>query len=293
MTTKELSEEIFKRYGAVTRARGYFLYTKKGVRLTDLFLEDGRAILGWHTGSSFTQLKNILSRGLTGSFRTEETFRLEKAISELLKKDFCVFCFADKKSALAAALKLSKDNSAVWKPFNTAIDYSKFDSVVLCPPFCWTNTIFLLAADKRLCAEALGTSVAAASTTMTALSPAVKVDKTEKATLATFPIELSGEIKLPFALEGGITRSIYDYIAEAKLREEKDWFIYDTFLNPYFTRTGCYLTPKVPQEKYDDFVLYCLDKHFVINPHFEGQSFVPYKVDKGNFTAIKNSPFKY
>ena len=265
MTTKELSEEIFKRYGAVTRARGYFLYTKKGVRLTDMFLEDGRAILGWHTGTAFTQMKNILSRGLTGSFRSEESCRLKKAVATLLKKDVKVFSFSDKKSALAASICFSKDKSAVWKPFNNEIDYSSFDAVIMCPPLSWTNSIFLLAVDKKLCKES---------------------DENQAE-------ELAGEIKLPFALETAVTRGIYDYLAEEKIREEKDWFIYDTFLNKYFTRKGCHLTPKVPREKYDDFVLYCLDKHIIINPHYEGESFVPYKVDKGNFSAIKNSPFEF
>ena len=265
MTTKELSEEIFKRYGAVTRARGYFLYTKKGVRLTDMFLEDGRAILGWHSGSAFTHMKNILSRGLTGSFRTEESSRLQKALSVLLKKDVKVFCFSDKKSALAASISFSKDKSAVWKAFKQDIDYSSFDALILCPPLSWTNSIFLLAVDKNLFKE----------------GSAIHVE------------ELAGEIKLPFALETAVTRAIYDYLAEEKIREEKDWFIYDTFLNKYFTRKGCHLLPKVPREKYDDFVLYCLDKGIIINPHFEGESFVPYKVDKGNFSTIKNSPFEF
>lgn len=265
MTTKELSEEIYKRYGAVTRARGYFLYTKKSVRLTDMFLEDGRAILGWHTGSAFTQLKNILSRGLTGSFRTEESFRLKKAVSVLLNKSVNIFCFSEKKSAIAASLSISKEQSAVWKPFNKDIDYSSFDALVLCPPLSWTNNIFLLAVDNKLCEK----------------------------NCENLPAEFPGETKLPFALEAAVTRAIYDYMAEEKIREEKDWFIYDTFLNKYFTRKGCCLTPKVPREKYDEFVLYCLDKHIIINPHYEGESFIPYKVDKGNFSAIKNSPFEF
>ena len=65
MTVTELSQQIYKRYGPVTRARGCFLYTKKGKRLTDLYQEDGRAILGWEGGSAFTHLKNVLSRGQT------------------------------------------------------------------------------------------------------------------------------------------------------------------------------------------------------------------------------------
>ena len=265
MTTKELSEEIFKRYGAITRARGYFLYTKKGVSLTEMFLEDGRAVLGWHTGSAFTQMKNYLSRGLTGSFRTEESCRLQKAVSKLLKKEVKLFCFSDKKSALTASINFSSDKSGFWKPFNKKIDYSNFESLVICPPLSWTNNFFLLALDKKLYDEIA----------------------------AQLPPELPGQVKFPFALEAAASRAIYDYLAEEAVREEKDWFIYDTFLNPYFTRNGCYLTPKISREKYDDFVLYCLDKHIIINPHYEGQSYVPYKVDKGNFSAIKSSPFAF
>lgn len=255
MTTEELSQEIYKRYGAVSRARGYFLYTKKGARLTDLFLEDGRAVLGWHTGSSFTQMKNIISRGLTGSFRTEEVSRLEKAVSELFESRRKVYAFFDKKTALEAALNYSKEGSSIWKAFSQKDSSKEADAIVFCPPLPWTNNFYLLAAKDEI--------------------------KAEKS------------IKLPFALETAITRSIYDYIAQKKIRTEKDFFIYDTFLNPYFTRRGCQLIPKVPQEKYDDFVLYCLDHKIIINPHYNGISYVPVGVDKGNFTQIKNSPFTF
>ena len=34
MNKSELFSELFKRYGAVTRARGPFLYTKKGKKLS-------------------------------------------------------------------------------------------------------------------------------------------------------------------------------------------------------------------------------------------------------------------
>ena len=55
-----LAEEIFLRYGNVKRARGPFLYTEKGKRLTDLYQENGRAILGWGGSSAFTMLKNAI-----------------------------------------------------------------------------------------------------------------------------------------------------------------------------------------------------------------------------------------
>ena len=62
MELEVFASEISKRFGNVKRARGCFLYTEKGVRLTDLFQEGGRAILGWGGNSAFTVLKNVLSR---------------------------------------------------------------------------------------------------------------------------------------------------------------------------------------------------------------------------------------
>lgn len=42
-----LNDAIAERFGFVRRARGPFLYTQKGVRLTDLYRDAGRAVLGW------------------------------------------------------------------------------------------------------------------------------------------------------------------------------------------------------------------------------------------------------
>ena len=95
MNKSELFTELYKRYGAVTHARGPFFYTKKGVRVTDLYQEAGRAILGWEGGSAFTMFKNVLSRGQTGSFICEDCpeQRKKKAVSELLASDRTIFCF--------------------------------------------------------------------------------------------------------------------------------------------------------------------------------------------------------
>ena len=72
MNSKEiLAENIAFKYGTVKRARGCFLYTEKRVRLTDLYQEAGRAILGWGAKGTFTILKNVLERGITGSFYTD------------------------------------------------------------------------------------------------------------------------------------------------------------------------------------------------------------------------------
>ena len=68
MNKTEFYNELYTRYGFVTRARNCYLYTKKGVRITDCYQEGGRAILGWEGGNAFTHFKNVLCRGQVGSF---------------------------------------------------------------------------------------------------------------------------------------------------------------------------------------------------------------------------------
>ena len=132
MKAEEFYSEIKKRYGIVTRARGPFLYTQKNVRLTDLFQEGGRAILGWDA-SAYTVFKNVLSKGLSGSFDTVHRARLQKAVSELLKSERKVFLFSHKKAAMEAALSLDPQSSSVYKPFSGA-DYSSIKNVIIAPP---------------------------------------------------------------------------------------------------------------------------------------------------------------
>ena len=78
--TAFLADSIASRYGSVTRARGPFLYTAKGQRLTDLYAEGGRAILGWGGSAAVTVFKDVLSRGICGSFRTGWEQRLDRAV---------------------------------------------------------------------------------------------------------------------------------------------------------------------------------------------------------------------
>lgn len=267
MNKSELFTELFHRYGAVRRARGCFLYTKKGVRVTDLYQESGRAILGWEGGSAFTMMRNVLSRGQTGSFICEDTpsFRLHKAVSELFSSDRTVFCFNSQKEALDAGLALFPDDTSVFRPWNSQNEkliLSEISGLILTPPLPWAQSIFIYAADTK------------------------KIEENPDKLLF-----IRGAVKLPFALETACTRSIYNLIKALQERTEKDWFIYDSVLTKYWERQGPYLFPKLPEEKYSQFVLHCLDCGILISPDYNTPSIVPYGADRGVFTQLKNSPF--
>ncbi len=219
------------------------MYTQKNVRLTDLNQEGGRAILGWDS-SAYTVFKNTLSKGLAGSFETAHFARLQKALSELLKSERKIILFSSKRAAMEAALLLDANSASVYKPF-IGVDYSAVKNVIVAPPLPWTNNFWVLAASGGL-------------------DPAI------------LPSE-----KFPPALLAAAARSVYDLIAALKVRQEKDFFIYDKILTKFFERRSCWLRPKVPQEKYDAFVLACLDAGVAINPDYNADSIVPYGADKG------------
>ena len=261
MTEEKLASELYSRYGTVTRARECFLYTKKGERLTDLYQQNGRAILGWGGKEAFTQLKNTLNRGITGAFITEDKSRLDKAVSALLNSPRKTYIFQSQKAAEAFASKASKTIKC-WMPWSPEqIKWEEEKCVVIAPPLPWTENFYLAALLTQNSAE-------------------VKEE----------PLE-DGQIKLAEPLVVAITRNLYDMIAALQVREEKNWFLYDKVLTKYFTRKGPYLYSKLPENKYDDFVLHCLDCGIIINPDFAKPSIVPFGADKGVFSKLKKAEF--
>lgn len=268
MTKDFLAKEIFSRYGTIKRARGNFLYTAKNIRLTDMYLEGGRAILGWGGSSAFTQLKNVLSRGITGSFITDYDFRLDRAVSQLLNSARKVFVFINKETAVSETAKLTglaKESICFWKPWAPAEegkekDFMTSGAVILEPPYAWSEDIVLAAVLEENCGEK------------------ASVLKTVK----------------PAAPEMAcIIRSIYNLIEALQVRQEKDWFVYDQLISKYWTRKGPYLYPKMPQEKYDSFVKHCLDCNLVISPEYSVPSIIPVGAEKGVFALLKKNPFEF
>jgi len=274
--TNILISKITEKYGTIKRARDCYLYTAKNVRLIDMYQQSGRAILGWGKGSSITVFKNVLERKITGSFDTDfspkinsEKSQLSKAVSELLgeiitqenlgRKVFVFNSAFDSENSVEFVKKEFNIDAKLYQPWNQEnIDWREIPAVIVEPPFAWDDRTFILA-----------------------LKDEIEL------------IEKSDVYRIPAPLCAAFTRSIYDLIKEIPNRIEKDWFIYDPIVTKYWTRKGPYLYPKVPQEKYQDFVLHCLDCELVISPDFEKSSIIPFGADFGNFSKLKKNPFEF
>ena len=262
-----LCGEITRRYGNITRARGAFLYTEKNVRLTDLYQENGKAILGWGGNSAFTMLKNVLNRGITGSYDTAFNGRIQKAVSDLLGDRRITYLFQEKKSALDSALSICPENTSIYRPWiQGAPNWSDIDCILICPPLPWGTDCYI-AAFK---------------------------DTAENGALLSKAQESFRTVRFPAPLCAAISRSIYNLIKALQERSEKDWFIYDKSLLPYWERKGPYLYIKkeiIPEEKYKDFICHCLDNSVIINPCYDQASIVPFGADRGVFSSLVKNPF--
>jgi len=264
--TQALASQISSLYGTIKRARGPYLYTAKRVRLTDCFQEGGRAILGWGSEGTgaFTVFKNIISRGICGSFETDFGTRsdcksqLSRAVSELFAGQRTAFVFDSKEKALKSCLSISSDSTSVFRPWNTEnVDWRSVDCILMAPPLPWGDGTWIAAVKEELNAST------------------------------------ENQIKLPAPLEAAVTRSVYDLIKALQNREEKNWFVWDKVLTKYFTRKGPYLFPKVPEAAYNSFVEHCLKNEVVISPVYSVPSIVPFGADKGAFAKLSKDEFKF
>jgi hypothetical protein len=275
--------EIVAQHGFVRRARSCYLYTQRGKRYTDMYQEAGRAILGWEGAAARTIFKNVLNRGASGSFASEEAFRLEKAVMKLFPEVSFVRWYSGEK-ANGLMLRVSKSYRTspagwpllhpgyyLWRPWSGDIPRFVGDfelqevqgpescleepvkAVLFLPPFPLAHDVIIFAALK---------------------DGGLSEDKT-----------LSSDFLSPCLL-AGITRSIHDLIAELPKKGEADWSVHDTVLLRFWNRKGPYLYPKMPQEEYAAFAQTCLEAGLVISPDYDIPSIVPAKANKGDFSTL-------
>ena len=107
-----LKNEIKKRYGNVKRARGIYLYTEKGVRLTDCYLDGGRGILGHGGGKAKTAFKDCFERGANGFYDSGILPAFEKSVKKLLPAEYTeIRLYSEKTAAMLGETSFSSKSS--------------------------------------------------------------------------------------------------------------------------------------------------------------------------------------
>lgn len=275
-----LKDEIKKRYGNVKRARGIYLYTEKSVRLTDCFLDGGRAILGHGGGKAKTAFKDCFERGANGFYDSGLLPAFEKSVKQLLPSNFTTIRLYTEKTAaplegISYSLESSREKAepVLWRPWleisgkstEQPTGYPKiqivhnvdgdFPAIVkIVPPFPYAT---------ELCVYAFSTACG-------------------EEMLQNLP---KNDI-VPAPLLAAFTRGFYDLKIALGTYTENDFKANSKVFEPFFIRNQCYLFPKIPEEKYKDFVLKCLDIGIVISPDYNVPSIMPWRANPGDLKKI-------
>ena len=329
-----LKDEIKKRYGNVKRARGIYLYTEKSVRLTDCFLDGGRAILGHGGGKAKTAFKDCFERGANGFYDSGLLPAFEKAVKQLLPSNFTTIrLYTEKTAAPLEGISFSLESSR--EKADAALEQTSFslESSREKAGAALEQTGFSLESSREKADAALEQTSCVLESSQKKAEPVlwrpwleISGKSTEQPTgypkiqivhnvEGDFPAIVKIVPPFPYATElcvyafstacgeemlqnlpkndivpapllAAFTRGFYDLKIALGTYTENDFKANSKVFEPFFIRNQCYLFPKIPEEKYKDFVLKCLDIGIVISPDYNVPSIMPWRANSGDLKKI-------
>ena len=295
-----LKIEIKKRYGNVKRARGIYLYTEKGVRLTDCYLDGGRGILGHGGGKAKTAFKDCFERGANGFYDSGLLPAFEKSVKKLLPAEYTeIRLYSEKTAAMLGETSFFSESTqkkagAVSEQTSCVLENTQKKA----EPVLWRPWLDFAG---KITEQPTGYPKIEVVYNVTGDFPAI-VKIVPPFTYATdisvyaFSNACSEEMLqnlpendvVPSPLLAAYTRGFYDLLNSFSLFTENHFKANSKALEPFFTRNQCYLFPKIPETQYKDFVLKCLDAGIVISPDYNVPSIIPWRANPGDIKKISN-----
>ena len=276
----DIYAEIRTRYGNVRRARGYYLYTEKNVRLLDLWLDGGKAILGRRAGQANLVYKQFLDKGLTGFLPTKADVQLRRALEALLP-DYPVIRWyetQDKAERIAGSVLQAGQNGTVqplpvWRPFlDLASDSQEpiADNIMLVTP-AYPVPCGILVAGSRF-EERLPPSDVLFPPLAYSLARAFfdLKHKMEELQLKEIKIE-DGHHSEMAGRSARVSHTIVKK-RQAVLNRKAEA---ECLIPGVWTQKGWYLFPHIPEAEYPAFFLQALDAHVLISPEYGTPSILP------------------
>jgi hypothetical protein len=243
-------DDLLRLLPPIRRTRGNRLYAADGRRFLDLWLDDGRGILGDRDRHTRTYAANAADKGLTRPYPGLYEARFFKAVRHTWPGFSTVKVFSSEERAKAWA---GTNPLAVARPFAMVPDACDLAMPRLpCPrpyaPWC------LIARD--------GTQAAAALAQHTGdLVPAQSLYAAAR-----------GLASLESAVRDGYGEEL--------------WARFDKRLGAWFERSGPYLTPKIPPEKHGEFFRAALEGGALVSPRLDAPSMVPPDFDDGELAKL-------
>ena len=284
----DIYTEIRKRYGNVRRARGYYLYTEKNVRLLDLWLDGGKAILGRRTGQANLVCKQFLDKGLVGFLPTKADVQLRRALEALLPDYPVIRWYETQNKAERIAGSVMQADQAdqadqngtvqplpVWRPFldlDPASDSQEpiADSIMLVTP-AYPVPCGIIAAGSRF-EERLPPSDVLFPPLAYSLARAFfdLKHKMEELQIKEIKIE-DGHHSETAGRYARVSHTIVKK-RQAGLNRKAEA---ERLIPGVWTQKGWYLFPHIPEAEYPALFLQALDAHVLISPEYGTPSILP------------------
>lgn len=269
----DYAAEIRRRFGNVRRARGCWLYTEKNVRLLDMFLDGGAAVLGRRCGGSKLVLKNMLDRGLSGSLPTGGRKSLTAAVCALFGGTGTVSWFCSRERACKACASAGI-GTVDWRPwdFDSGTGMmslpSSGEAVLFTVPFPWGAS-----------PEFSGVIVFVPGKEKQTDTPCLDIPDTVSDSLEILPGLYTGD-SIPPQLLPVFARSVYDLHRKIPVYDDNDFSaVFHPGEKSLWIRKGAYLTLRknfdIPIDRYYDFFCACLDRGVLVSPSMGIPSIIP------------------
>lgn len=259
-------DDLLRLVPAIRRIRSHRLYAADGRRLLDLWLDDGRGILGDRDRFARTHASNAADKGLVRPYPGLYDARFRKALVSVWPGFGTVRVFQSRDEALrtARAVLQLTDTPEAAEPFAKA-------AFVLARPFVDIPASASLALPRLPCPRPY--------------SPwcLIARDGTEAARqLALCDGDIVPAQSLEAAASGlaRVASAIRDGYGEAL------WCRFDEVLGEWFTRRGPYLFARVAQTDYAEFFKAALDGGALVSPRPQAPSIVPPDWDEGELARL-------
>lgn len=256
--------EMRIRYGNVKRARGFYLYTEKNIRLLDMYADGGAAFFGRRIGNIHLAVKQYLDKGLTGNIPTTAERQLRKAAAKLFPDHSVLRLYGSEHTAYECCVQgLAEPQTplaqVVWRP--ALPNQADRDIMLVRPPF-FTGCTLVVA--RPAYERVLPPSDPVMPPLLYALAKTL-----------FFVIRMLPEERAFWDIDAVSTVPVLTAKKKKLLSAGKEKQTLQVLLAKYWTVRGRYLFARLDERAYLDFFAAALDAHILISPVFDEPSILP------------------
>lgn len=265
---------LLRQLPAIRRIRGNRLYTANGKRILDLWLDDGRGILGERDRLTRTCAANAGDKGLLRPYPGLYDSRFAKALGSTWQGFGCTRVFLSEERALEAATRILGGKAIIVdaaRPPSISHESSQGHNITLARPFVYIPATVDLVMPRLPCPRPYSPWCLAARTG-SQLALALEAEQGDIVPAQALLAATRGLASLEASERNGYAEPL--------------WNSFERRLGTFFKRTGPYLFAITEPGDYEAFFMAALAGGALISPRPDAPSIVPPSFDDGELQRL-------